>query len=215
MAGPLDARLTEPTSAAAGLAAGRVRVADPTLPRAGRLPFAKNFGHDMARWTVALFGHDVQWLPDAAQRLGMTLASTRPLLREDLPLVVAFCGQPPSQLTEEALHALAEAITTTTRLTGPMRRRRRAGLFGLRRLLFEARILDRPPVHRREGGTATRRARLVGAGTRDPPDDPGLPGSPLGGAAAQDHREAHQGLDDLRRVPIGTVPAAAEVVAAP
>jgi hypothetical protein len=161
MAGPLDARLAElrrrplvwPLVGFA-LLTGRGRAEADFL-------FAKKFGHSMARWTAALFPEDVRRLADAAERLGMTIASTPPLLREDLPLAVAFSGQPLSHLTEETLDALGEAIATTTRLTGPMRRRRRAGLFGLRRLLFEARILDRPPVHRREGGPATRQARMA------------------------------------------------------
>lgn len=161
MAGPLDGRLAElrrrPLAwplVGFALLTGRAHAEADLL-------FAKNFGHSMARWTAALFPQDVQRLADAAERLDMTSASTQPLLREDLPLAVAFAGRPPGQLTEETLDALAEAIATTPRLSGPMRRRRRAQLFGLRRLLFEARILDRPPAHRREGGSATRQARMA------------------------------------------------------
>ncbi len=42
-----------------------------------------------------------------------------------------------------------------------MRRRRRSRLFGLRRLLFEPGIVDLPAEHRRQGGPATRQARLA------------------------------------------------------
>lgn len=42
-----------------------------------------------------------------------------------------------------------------------MRRKRRAQLFWLRRLLFEAGMVDLPAQHRREGGPATRQARLA------------------------------------------------------
>ena len=125
------------------------------------LLFAKNFGHSMARWTALLFADDVQALHDAADRLHTPAASARRLLREPLPLAVAFAGCVPSSLTEQTLAALGEAVATTTRLTGPMRRRHRANLFGLGRLLFEARMLGQPPVHRRAGGPATRQARLA------------------------------------------------------
>ncbi len=82
------------------------------------------------------------------------------LLREDLPLVGAFSGRPPAALGLEDLDALGEAIETSARLRESMRRRRRGHLFGLRRLLFEAGIVDLPAQHRREGGPATREARL-------------------------------------------------------
>lgn len=122
---------------------------------------AKNFGHSMARWTAALFPQDVQSLTDAAERLGMKPASSGQLLREDLPLAIAYAGSPPGQLTCEVLDAWAAVIETTPMLSGPMRRRRRARLFALRRLLFEARVVDAPPVHRRGGGPEARQARLA------------------------------------------------------
>jgi integrase len=124
------------------------------------LLFAKSFGHSMARWTALLFPADVRRLTEAADRLDTPEASAQRLLRESLPLAVAFAGCPPSSLTEPTLDTLGEAIATTTRLSAAMRRRHRTHLFGLRRLLFEARILDQPPVHRRNGGPATRHARL-------------------------------------------------------
>lgn len=161
MAEPLDRRLVElrrrPLAwplVGFALLTGRCRADADFL-------FAKNFGHSMARWTALLFGDDMQRLEDAADRLDTPAASTRRLLREALPLAVAFAGCAPSSLTEQTLAALDEAVATTTRLSGPMRRRHRAHLFGLRRLLFEARMLGQPPVHRRGGGPATRQARLA------------------------------------------------------
>jgi len=82
-------------------------------------------------------------------------------VRDVLPLAVAFTGRPPSSLTVDDLDALREAIDTTPRLTEAMRRGRRAHLFGLRRLLFEAGMVDLPAQHRREGGPATRQGRLA------------------------------------------------------
>ncbi len=121
--------------------------------------FAKNFGHSMARWIEGLFPGDVQRLRAAAQRLGAR--SPDVAVREVLPLAVAFTGRPPSSLTVDHLDALCEAIDTTPRLTEAMRRSRRGQLFRLRRLLFEAGMVDLPAQHRREGGPATRQARLA------------------------------------------------------
>lgn len=121
--------------------------------------FAKNFGHSMARWTAALFPAEVARLSAAAGRADVPSATE--LLREDLPLAVAFSGHPPASLTVEDLDALGEAIATTQRLVESMCRRRRSRVFGLRRLLFEAGVVDLPAQHRREGGPATRQARLA------------------------------------------------------
>ena len=121
--------------------------------------FAKNFGHSMARWIEGLFPGDVQRLRAAAQRLGAGAPDVA--VREVLPLAVAFTGRPPSSLTVEDLDALCAAIDTTPRLTEAMRRGRRGQLFRLRRLLFEAGMVDLPAQHRREGGPATRQARLA------------------------------------------------------
>jgi integrase len=120
--------------------------------------FAKNFGHSVARWIAALYPADVERLNAAAGRLGVGCPEVT--AREVLPLAVAFTGRPPSSLTVEDLDALGDAIDTTPRLTASMRRGRRAGLFRLRRLLFEAGMVDLPAQHRREGGPATRQARL-------------------------------------------------------
>jgi integrase len=123
------------------------------------LLFAKNFGHSVARWIAVLFPVEVERVRDAAARLGAV--SPDVAVREVLPLAVAFTGRPPRSLTVGDLDALGEAIDTTPRLTEPMRRRRRGQLFRLRRLLFEAGMVDLPAQHRREGGPATRQARLA------------------------------------------------------
>jgi integrase len=120
--------------------------------------FAKNFGHSMARSTARLFPEDLQRLRSIGERVGV--AELAKLLREDLSLAVAFSGHPPASLTLEDLHALGEAVATTLRLSESMRRRRRSRLFGLRRLLFEAGLVELPAQHRREGGPATRQGRL-------------------------------------------------------
>jgi hypothetical protein len=121
--------------------------------------FAKNFGHSVARWVAGLFPNDVDRLRLAADRLGAK--SPEVAVREVLPLAVAFTGRPPSSLTVADLDALCAAIDTSPRLTEAMRRGRRGHLFRLRRLLFEADMVDLPAQHRREGGPATRQARLA------------------------------------------------------
>jgi integrase len=158
MATPLDARVAELQRRAFAwqlvtfaLVSGRCR-ADADLL------FAKNFGHSVSRWIAALFPVDVERLRRAAERLGAR--SPEVAVREVLPLAVAFTGCPPGSLTVEDLDALGEAIDTTPRLTAPMRRARRGQLFRLRKLLFEAGMINLPALHRREGGPATRQARL-------------------------------------------------------
>ncbi len=121
--------------------------------------FAKNFGHSMARWVTALFPDDVERLHRAAAVLGV--ASPEVSVRTVLPLAVACAGRSPSMLSIEDLDRLEQAIDSSPRLTEPMRRGRRGQLFRLRRLLFEAGIVDLPAQHRREGGPATRQARLM------------------------------------------------------
>ena len=159
MAGSVDERLVElrrrPLAwplVGFAMVSGRVRADAEFL-------FAKNFGHSMARWTAGLFPDDVDRLRAAGERLGVSVLAQ--LLREDLPLAVAFSGHPPASLTIEDLEALGDAVATTHRLSESMRRRRRSRLFGLRRLLFEAGLVDLPAQHRREGGPATRQGRLA------------------------------------------------------
>lgn len=124
--------------------------------------FAKNFGHSMARWTAALFPAEVRRLLDAGGRAAVP--APEDLVRQALPFAVALSGHPPASLTLDDLDALNDAVAATTRLTESMRRRWRSHVFGLRRLLFEAGMVDLPAQHRREGGPATRQARLAAVG---------------------------------------------------
>ncbi len=159
MARPLEARLVE---------LGRHELAWPFVAYAivtgavradAELLFAKNFGHSMFRWINVMFPGDIARLEDAATRLGA--ASPRVAVRGAVQLAVAFAGRAPSTLTMEDLDQLAAAIDTSPRLSEPMRRGRRGDLFRLRRFLFEAGMVTLLPAqHRREGGPATREARV-------------------------------------------------------
>lgn len=158
MARPVEARLVE---------LGRHELAWPFVAYAivtgavradAELLFAKNFGHSMFRWINVMFPDDIARLEDAATRLGA--ASPRVAVRGAVQLAVAFAGRAPSTLTIEDLDQLAAAIDTSPRLSEPMRRGRRGDLFRLRRFLFEADMVTLPAQHRREGGPATREARV-------------------------------------------------------
>jgi integrase len=159
MATPVDARLVELKRRQFAWQLVSFAVVSGVVRADAEFLFAKNFGHSMARWIVGLFPEDVDCLAEAAGRLGF--ASPGVAVREVLPLAVAFTGRPPSSLTLDDLDALGAAIDTTPRLTEAMRRGRRGQLFRLRRLLFEAAMVDLPAQHRRQGGPATRQARLA------------------------------------------------------
>ena len=146
MARPVDARLVELDRRPAAwvvvsfaIAAGLVRADSEFL-------FAKNFGHSMARWVTVLFRDDVDRLRHAAVLLGA--ASPDVAVREVLPLAVAFTGRRPSALSVDDLDNLQQTIDASPRLTEPMRRGRRGHLFRLRRLLFEAGMIELPAQHR-------------------------------------------------------------------
>jgi integrase len=124
--------------------------------------FAKNFGHSMARWTAALFPAEVHRLLEAGRRAAV--CAPEDLVRQALPFAVAISGHPPASLAVDDLDALDDAVAITARLSESMRRRWRSHVFGLRRLLFEAGMVDLPAQHRREGGPATRQARLAAVG---------------------------------------------------
>ena len=121
--------------------------------------FAKNFGHSPTRWIAGLFPDDVERLRDAASRLGANAPATT--VREVLSGAVMFTGRPPPAVTVDDLDALCTAIDMSPRLRETMRQTRRAEVFRLRRLLFEAHMIDLPALHRREGGPATREGRLA------------------------------------------------------
>ncbi len=162
MAEPLDARLVELKRRRQGtwpfigfaILTGACRADADFL-------FAKNFGHSMARWTAGLFPDDVAALSDAAARLGVPTQTATAWLQRAVPMAVAFTGRAPSQLTVDDLDALDVAVANTQRMTTHMRHGWSSYVFGLRQLLFEARVIDAPAVRSRGGGRATREARLA------------------------------------------------------
>jgi hypothetical protein len=145
---------------AGDLAVCRVRDPHRGLPADADFLFAKNFGHSMARWTAGLFPDDVAALSEAAGTAGVP---TRP---------------PPRGAKSRSHGGRVHRTGALAGDRGGPRRTRRGRrnhpaddhahasrlvryVFGLRQLLFEARIIDAPAVRRRGGGRATREARLA------------------------------------------------------
>lgn len=156
---PLDARLVELRRRPFAWSVVSFAIVTGRCSADTDLLFAKSFGHTLPRWVAGLFPADVTRLRDAAGRLGA--GDPEGAVRSVVPLAVAFTGRPPHALTVADLDALGRAIETSPRLTASSRRARTGHLFRLRRLLFEAGMVDLPAQHRREGGPATRLARLA------------------------------------------------------
>lgn len=126
---------------------------------------AKHAGHTFARAVAAIYPEDLAELRQAARRLQWAQPWERSVLSEALPLAVAFMGKPPRGLSIEDLEALRGAIKTTPYYTASVRRAKSSYVHSLGRLLYEARFVDRPPVHRRGEGPGNLASRLsvVGA----------------------------------------------------
>lgn len=159
MATPVESRLVELTRRPSAWQVVSFAIVTGRCRADAEFLFAKHFGHSVARWIAGLFPNDTARLIAAAQRLGFDEPEVA--VRAVLPLAVAFAGKAPANLNLEDLDALAAAIDTTPRLTESMRRSRCSGLFRLRRLLFEAGMVEQPAHHQREGGPATRQVRLA------------------------------------------------------
>lgn len=121
----------------------------------------KGFGHTMRRWVSGLYPNETRAMRQAAARINISEFQANAFIAEGLAFAIAFCGKPPAGLTETDLDDCVTAIRTSDVGTPAMRRRRGSKLFGVRRLLFEAGLVDCPPARRREGGPATRQGRLA------------------------------------------------------
>lgn len=121
----------------------------------------KGFGHSMRRWVAGLYPHETRLLHDAAGRLDITSARADAFIAEGLAFAVAFTAKTPAALTEVDLDRCVTVVRTSTVGTPAMLRSRAAKLFGVRKLLFEAGLVDCPPARRRQGGPLTRQGRLA------------------------------------------------------
>jgi hypothetical protein len=121
----------------------------------------KGFGHSMRRWVAGLYPTETLRLHDAAGRLNISTAQANAFIAEGLAFAIAFTGKTPGELTENDLDRCVTAVRTSTVGTPAMLHSRTGTLFGVRKLLFEAGLVDCPPARRRQGGPATRQARLA------------------------------------------------------
>lgn len=128
------------------------------------LLLTKGFGHSMRRWVVGLYPRETQAMHEAAARINITEFQANAFIAEGLAFAIAFCGKAPASLTETDIDDCVTAVRTSDAGTPAMRHRRGSKLFGVRKLLFEAGLVDCPPAQRRQGGPATRQGRLAAVG---------------------------------------------------
>jgi integrase len=123
---------------------------------------AKHLGRRFGQAAAALYPADFAAAWAAAERLGWSPRWSTDVVAAALPLAIASCGRPMRALAEADLESLAATIDATPRFTASVRRLQRTRLHGLRQLLYEARILDRPPPARTDDGPAPLAVRLAG-----------------------------------------------------
>jgi len=121
----------------------------------------KGFGHSMRRWVTGLYPDETRLLHDAAGRINISTFQADAFIAEGLAFAIAFTGKTPATLTEADLDRCRTAVRTSTAGTPAMRKSRASKLFGVRKLLFEAGLVDCPPARRRQGGPLTRQGRLA------------------------------------------------------
>ncbi len=161
MARPTGARLTDLRRIKAwplltfAILTGRLRV-DLDLLLAKDLG---GFGHA----AELLFGEDYLAARTIAAQLGWSPRWTLDVLHECLPLVLAITAAPMRSLALADLDRFAEGLQSSTAVTASSRRAYHARLFGLRQLLFEARVTEVVPTRRRRAATFAERLAAVPA----------------------------------------------------
>jgi len=83
------------------------------------------------------------------------------VLGHGLPLVVATTGRGPLALDMADIEAVRNAVRTSPYYTPAVRKVRLSHLHSLARLLYEAGVLDTPPIHRRGEGPGNLPSRLA------------------------------------------------------
>ena len=81
---------------------------------------------------------------EAAGRLGWKPRWVANVIAESLTLAVAYTGRTPTQLTSYDLDVVATAVEASQAASPACRRRHRKGLQRLRRVLYEAHVIDQP-----------------------------------------------------------------------
>ncbi len=121
---------------------------------------ARHVGRSFAGAAAALFAEDLTTLRAAAARLGLAGPWTETVIGEAVPLAVAATGHRPSALSEDDIDQVRAAVRTSAYYTPAVRRSHLSHLHSLARLLYEARIIDTPPIHRRGQGPGNLASRL-------------------------------------------------------
>ena len=116
----------------------------------------KNAGTSLAWTCEQLFPEELLALGEAARRLDLAAIGTAHVLRQTLPVVVAESGRRPDALTVADLDRVQAGLANSLLVTAPMREGHQGRLHTLRRLLYEARIIDAPAARRRGAGPASR-----------------------------------------------------------
>jgi integrase len=122
---------------------------------------AKHAGRGLAAAVAAIYPDDVAVLRAAAARLDWAQRWTCDVLGHSLPLVVAATGRGPLALTAADVDATRDAVRSSPHYTPAVRRCRLSHLHSLARLLYEARVIDTPPIHRRGEGPGDLASRLA------------------------------------------------------
>jgi site-specific recombinase XerD len=157
MVRPADARLADLARSQAWplvafvVLSGQVRI-DMDLLAAQRLG-------SLARSAEVVFPTGFAAVREAAGRLGWSPRWSQRVVRDGLPIVLAFAGKGPQQLTETDLDDFAGAVEATPMASASLRSACRNRMHALRQVLYKARVLDRPPprrARRAAGGLAQR-----------------------------------------------------------
>ena len=122
------------------------------------------------------FGHAAEQLnPDGytaarqvAGGLGWSPRWTLDVVHECLPLLLARTGRSMRTLTGDDLSQFEAELQASAVVSVSSRRAYRARLFGLRQLLFEARVIDTPPTRRRSAASFEDRLTVVWPRRRSP-----------------------------------------------
>ena len=118
-----------------------------------------DFGHATER----LNADDYRAGREIAVRLGWSRRWTYDVLHECLPLLLAWTGRSMRTLLGEDLDRFEAELHASLVVSVSSRRAYQARLFGLRQLLFEARIIDTPPTRRRTAASFADRLAAVAA----------------------------------------------------
>ncbi len=115
----------------------------------------------MHRCAEALAPAEFAFVGDAAVRLGWKPRWVSTVMAESLTLVVAFTGRSPRQLTSADIDSVASAVEASHAATPAGRLRHAKSLQRLRKVLFEAGVVDQPaPPARARLGAQGQLARV-------------------------------------------------------